>query len=423
MKQKILLDFFFTPEVGKFFSVNIWASNLLLILSKIGKYKIDVIVGLGGAISTKEGQAAIDYVWDAHYDEVFPSKNKNDLRLNKAFYYKNFDEEKVKDYDVLIQVLSCSQVKNFNFERSIIIHYDLIPLEYLHAAAIPVVAPSFLKNTEEDKHIACISKPVRDNLTQLLPHTQRLSKVLPIVFQHLSDQTVRGQSKSFDQIVLKYASKALDRINFLPSKEDKYVLKIGSLDLVSDRKNHRLTLLAWEKYCQMFPQHKVKLVLLGGGGVGHDDSFIHFGPSNIAPERLRHYLKTGEIIMLKNVCQLDVISLIKRAQCLVLPSKAEGFGMPAIEAMYFGCPAILSDIEIFKWVAKDAALFCNPYSVDSLVSCFIELLVSTDKDFKRKNLIDKGYQNIKRFSFEEIAPLWESFIDTVASFGRTGAVL
>ena len=86
--------------------------------------------------------------------------------------------------------------------------------------------------------------------------------------------------------------------------------------------------------------------------------------------------------------------------------------MPVIEAMHGGCPVIVSDTEIFRWVAGEAALFCDPYDVDSLVSCFYQLLNSQEV---RQTLIEKGYENIKRFSSESVGPLWEQFIGEIVS--------
>ena len=49
-----------------------------------------------------------------------------------------------------------------------------------------------------------------------------------------------------------------------------------------------------------------------------------------------------------------------RAQALVTASKDEGFGIPVIEAMVRGTPAVVSNLEIFKEIGADAASYFNP---------------------------------------------------------------
>jgi glycosyltransferase involved in cell wall biosynthesis len=55
-------------------------------------------------------------------------------------------------------------------------------------------------------------------------------------------------------------------------------------------------------------------------------------------------------------------ALYQHAACLVFPSRYEGFGLPAIEAMACLCPVAASDIPALREVCGDAALYFNPAS-------------------------------------------------------------
>jgi len=46
--------------------------------------------------------------------------------------------------------------------------------------------------------------------------------------------------------------------------------------------------------------------------------------------------------------------LLSECSCFVFPSRAEGFGIPTIEAMYYNKPIILSNLEIFKEIVTDS---------------------------------------------------------------------
>ena len=54
--------------------------------------------------------------------------------------------------------------------------------------------------------------------------------------------------------------------------------------------------------------------------------------------------------------------LYRGAVALVMPSLEEGFGLPVIEAMACGTPAIASDIPVFREIAGDAALLTNDFA-------------------------------------------------------------
>ena len=77
------------------------------------------------------------------------------------------------------------------------------------------------------------------------------------------------------------------------------------------------------------------------------------------------------------------------------PSIDEGFGIPLIESMKLGVPVICSDIEIFKEIGKDSALY---FKVGDENDLFEKLKTLLKKEELRKGLINSGKQNIKRFN-------------------------
>jgi glycosyltransferase involved in cell wall biosynthesis len=60
--------------------------------------------------------------------------------------------------------------------------------------------------------------------------------------------------------------------------------------------------------------------------------------------------------------------LLAGATALVTASRAEGFGIPLVEAMRLGTPVVVSDIPIFREIGGDAALFFDPENPEALVA-------------------------------------------------------
>lgn len=72
----------------------------------------------------------------------------------------------------------------------------------------------------------------------------------------------------------------------------------------------------------------------------------------------------------------EVAALYARATAFIFPSLYEGFGVPPLEAMSFGCPVIASTAEAVVETCGDAATYFDPRSVDELRSCMLSRLAA-----------------------------------------------
>ena len=93
-------------------------------------------------------------------------------------------------------------------------------------------------------------------------------------------------------------------------------------------------------------------------------------------------------------------NLYKNASCFIYPSLYEGFGIPPLEAMHYGCPVIASNVSSIPEVVGDAGFFFNPGEVEE-ISCALKRVLY-DEELKAI-LINKGYQQEKKFSWEQCA--------------------
>jgi glycosyltransferase involved in cell wall biosynthesis len=92
--------------------------------------------------------------------------------------------------------------------------------------------------------------------------------------------------------------------------------------------------------------------------------------------------------------------MLRGADFLVFPSFYEGFGLPVLESMGVGVPVLCSSAASLPEVAGEAAVLFDPYSVADLT----EKLIAMGNDAAlRESLRRKGFENLKRFSWERTA--------------------
>lgn len=82
------------------------------------------------------------------------------------------------------------------------------------------------------------------------------------------------------------------------------------------------------------------------------------------------------------------------------PSLRESFGIPILEAMACGAPVITSNTSSMPEIADDAALLVDPYHPEQITQAMIQLF--NDQNL-RNRLIEKGFQQASRFTWEEMA--------------------
>lgn len=96
------------------------------------------------------------------------------------------------------------------------------------------------------------------------------------------------------------------------------------------------------------------------------------------------------------VSDQELTWLYEQAECYVLPSLSEGFGLPGLEAMAHGCPVVSSHATCLPEIYGDAAEYFDPESSGAMAHAIT--LVINDKKH-RAELITRGHEQLTRYSW------------------------
>jgi len=96
----------------------------------------------------------------------------------------------------------------------------------------------------------------------------------------------------------------------------------------------------------------------------------------------------------------DLAAIYKGALFYVFPSFYEGFGLPPLEAMEHGCPVLSSKETCLKEILGRAALYFDPNNKEDMKNKIIRII--EDRNL-RQELIEKGYKQVKKYSWKECA--------------------
>jgi glycosyltransferase involved in cell wall biosynthesis len=254
--------------------------------------------------------------------------------------------------------------------RKITTIHDLIPLRLPYA-------------TLDDKEVFYFK--VRDAL--------QTSSVIVTVSEHSKKDLLAYFDADPDQIVVTYQPIALE-YEELPDEEvsdflkryglkyQDYLLFVGAIE---PKKNLGRLLDAYALLDTQMP-----LVVVGKKGwlwedeIGKVGYLFEKGPSK-------------QVKLLEYVPATHLKYLYRGAYCLVFPSLYEGFGLPPLEAMTFGCPVITSRISSLPEVCGNAALYVDPYEVADIQRQLERIL--GDREL-RNQLAEMGRENAEFFSAE-----------------------
>ena len=217
--------------------------------------------------------------------------------------------------------------------RAIFMIHDVIPLDHPDLISGPGVWAHRRMIDTASRHAAGIISTTASAGSSVLQAFQR-----------------RGRNDiAIETMPLPVAAVFLDRPtqNTCLGRQSYFVL-CGAIE---PRKNHRLLLRIWQKLVAQDPAHAPKLVIAGS-------------PARGARPILQALADCAElqdhVIVVSGLSSPGLRDLVAHATALLMPSFAEGFGLPIIEALSLGTPVLASDIPPHREVGGDFVVYCSP---------------------------------------------------------------
>ncbi len=232
-----------------------------------------------------------------------------------------------------------------------------------------------------------------------VPQTIKKAKKIIAVSEYTKKDLIKYFKVQEDKVAVIYngvePKKDIDDVKTEDRKivKDKYEIKqdfILFVGTVQPRKNIEGLISAFDSLRSTKIFENYQLVIAGGKGWKYEPVY----------NLVRELALTKKVIFTDYVTKKDKWSLLNAASLFVFPSFYEGFGLSILEAMQQGTPVITSKVTSMPEVLGDAGILADPYDVKDIAKAIKKVL---NNDALREELINKGYQQAKKFSWKKCA--------------------
>lgn len=197
----------------------------------------------------------------------------------------------------------------------------------------------------------------------------RLADVIVTNSNNTADifQRMFGQSRRPGSIMVAPLGLGINLPASRPTKSSTppYFVMVGTIE---PRKNHLLILHLWRAMREELGDGTPHLVVVGARGWENE---------NVIDLLERSPLLRGFVEERSRVSDEDLINILAGARALLLPSFAEGYGMPLAESLALGVPVLCSDISTFREVGGTTPEFIDPLDGPGWRAAIIDYMTDT----------------------------------------------
>lgn len=327
-----------------------------------------------------------------------------DPKIIAPFHQNTYLSHLEKTDPALIQKLPFKSLSNY-FNRQEIATQSLtqkkssqantVLHETYYTHRIPVQAPKvitihdmiyelFNKGTAGEKEVIAKKKKSieeADAIIAVSQHTKKDLEELYPVAKHKTTVVLHGVSPVDIAATQPYAHRK------------PYILFVGNRDWY---KNFNSLLDVYGAQPQI--NSEFDIICCGGGSVSEAE---HKKIDTLQLNGKIHFLSGSDVLL---------NSLYKSAACLAYISGYEGFGMPVLEAMRFGCPVLCANNSSLPEVAETAARMIDSKSQHELTQGLHEVLFDS---LLRQNLYEAGIKRAAEFTWQKCATETKLVYDTL----------
>ncbi|AJI47693.1 glycosyltransferase family 4 protein [Francisella philomiragia] len=174
---------------------------------------------------------------------------------------------------------------------------------------------------------------------------------------------------------------------------EKYILFVG------ERRIYKNFDFFIESVTPILTKNKDLFIVCAGGLEFNKKDLEKFSQAGILNQIIQYNIDDNSLAYLYN-----------NALMFIFPSLYEGFGIPILEAFACDCPVLCSNTSSLPEVAGDAALYFDPYSMESIKNT-VEYALSNKK--VREDLIVKGQDRLKKFNWNKTAYLTKKLYESI----------
>lgn len=212
-------------------------------------------------------------------------------------------------------------------------------------------------------HLICISQSTHDELMERFPTAQHKSSVIPLGTS-LSDVTPAALPQSLT--------------------DKPYVLFVGR------RNSYKNFAVVWEAW------KRIRDTLSG------DAKLVVVGPPMKRREASElDWREDGSAVLMPNVPDALLRTLYEHARAFLFPSKAEGFGLPSLEAMSAGTPVMVSDLPVMREVVGGCGYYFDPNDATMVAEMMRSALSDTLPG--RDQIIESARRRASSFTWQSTA--------------------